>query len=62
MRCTMYRPYVRYTFRKSKAFGRAVLHAAELNVPELGYVLPYTALQDALTHALQYTLSPGWNY
>ncbi len=43
---------------QKQSFGRAVLHAAELNVPELGYVLPYTALQDALTHALQYTLSP----
>lgn len=35
------------------SFGRAVLNAAELNVPELGYVLPYHALQSALQHALQ---------
>lgn len=39
-----------------QSFGRAVLRAAELNVPELGYVLPYTALQDALTDALQSAL------
>lgn len=37
------------------SFGRAVLHAEELNVPELGYVLPYPALQDALTGALQHS-------
>ena len=35
------------------SFGRAVLRAAELNVPELGYVLPYPLLQNALTSALQ---------
>ena len=38
---------------QKQSFGRAVLHAAELNVPELGYVLPYPALQDALTDALR---------
>jgi len=38
---------------QKQSFGRAVLHAAEMNVPELGYVLPYPALQDALTDALQ---------
>lgn len=38
---------------QKQSFGRAVLHAEELNVPELGYVLPYAALQDALTEALQ---------
>lgn len=38
---------------QKQSFGRAVLRAAELNVPELGYVLPYPALQDALTDALQ---------
>jgi choline dehydrogenase-like flavoprotein len=37
---------------QKQSFGRAVLHAAEMNVPELGYVLPYTALQDALTRAV----------
>jgi len=35
------------------SFGRALLHAEELNVPELGYVLPYPALQDTLTDKLQ---------
>jgi 2-octaprenyl-6-methoxyphenol hydroxylase len=38
---------------QKQSFGRAVLHAAELSVPELGYVLPYPALQDALTRVLQ---------
>ncbi|MBI5429810.1 MAG: FAD-dependent oxidoreductase [Nitrosomonadales bacterium] len=37
------------------SFGRTLLHAAEMNVPELGYVLPYPALQDALTDALQHS-------
>jgi len=37
------------------SFGRAVLHAEELNVPDLGYVLPYPALQNALTAALQHS-------
>lgn len=37
------------------SFGRAVLQAEELDVPDLGYVLPYPALQDALTDALQYS-------
>jgi 2-octaprenyl-6-methoxyphenol hydroxylase len=40
---------------QKQSFGRAVLRAAEMNVPELGYVLPYPALQDALTNALQNT-------
>jgi len=35
------------------SLGRAVLRAAELNVPELGYVLPYPELQDALDSSLQ---------
>ncbi|MBI1174201.1 MAG: ubiquinone biosynthesis protein UbiH [Sideroxydans sp.] len=34
------------------ALGRAVLRAAELDVPELGYVLPYPALHNALQQAL----------
>jgi 2-octaprenyl-6-methoxyphenol hydroxylase len=38
---------------QKQSFGRAVLHAEELNVPELGYVLPYPALQDTLTDALR---------
>jgi len=38
---------------QQQSFGRAVLRAAEMKVPELGYVLPYPALQDALTNALQ---------
>lgn len=40
---------------QQKSFGRAVLRAAELGVPELGYVLPYPALQAALDKALQHT-------
>jgi len=44
---------------QQQSFGRTVLHAEEMNVPELGYVLPYPALQDALTDALQHTLSPN---
>jgi 2-octaprenyl-6-methoxyphenol hydroxylase len=42
---------------QQKSFGRAVLRAAELNVPELGYVLPYPALQAALDNALQHAES-----
>jgi len=38
---------------QKQSFGRAVLQAEELNVPELGYVLPYPVLQDALTNALR---------
>jgi 2-octaprenyl-6-methoxyphenol hydroxylase len=37
------------------SFGRAMLRAENLDVPELGYVLPYTALQDALSAALQHS-------
>jgi 2-octaprenyl-6-methoxyphenol hydroxylase len=33
--------------------GFSLLHATEMKVPELGYVLPYTALQTALHQALQ---------
>ncbi len=40
---------------QKQSFGRTVLHAEELKVPELGYVLPYPALQDALTNALQHS-------
>ncbi|MGA8863779.1 MAG: FAD-dependent oxidoreductase [Gallionella sp.] len=40
---------------QKQSFGRAVLHAEELNVPDLGYVLPYPALQDALTAAMQHS-------
>jgi 2-octaprenyl-6-methoxyphenol hydroxylase len=40
---------------QKQSFGRVVLHAAELKVPELGYVLPYAALQNALSHALQHS-------
>jgi 2-octaprenyl-6-methoxyphenol hydroxylase len=36
-----------------QSFGRTLLRAAELDVPELGYVLPYAALQGALNMALQ---------
>ncbi len=35
------------------SFGRAILRAEELNVPGLGYVLPYHALQGALQRALE---------
>jgi 2-octaprenyl-6-methoxyphenol hydroxylase len=37
---------------QKQSFGRAVLRASELGVPDLGYVLPYPALQDALSHAI----------
>ena len=40
---------------QKQSFGRAVLRAGELNVPELGYVLPYPVLQDTLTGALQHS-------
>lgn len=36
-----------------QSFGRAVLRAAELDVPELGYVLPYPVLQDTLDGAMR---------
>jgi len=35
------------------SFGRTLLRAAELEVPALGYVLPYTELQNALNRVLQ---------
>jgi 2-octaprenyl-6-methoxyphenol hydroxylase len=35
------------------SFGRAMLRADELNVPDLGYVLPYPALQNSLDSSLQ---------
>lgn len=38
---------------QKQSFGRTLLRAEEMSVPELGYVLPYPALQDALTFALQ---------
>ncbi len=44
---------------QKQAFGRALLRAAELGVPELGYVLPYSALQSALHSALA---ASGTNY
>jgi len=37
------------------SFGRTVLQADKMNVPELGYVLPYAALQSALDKALQHS-------
>jgi 2-octaprenyl-6-methoxyphenol hydroxylase len=37
---------------QKNSFGRTLLKASELNVPDLGYVLPYPALQSALQHAL----------
>ncbi len=38
---------------QKNSFGRAVLRADELHVPDLGYVLPYPALQAVLQSALQ---------
>jgi 2-octaprenyl-6-methoxyphenol hydroxylase len=38
---------------QKQSFGRTVLRSEELGVPELGYVLPYPALQDALSCELQ---------
>ncbi len=38
---------------QKRSFGRAVLCAEEMNVPELGYVLPYQILQDALSRELR---------
>ncbi len=38
---------------QKQSFGRAMLTAKEMKVPELGYVLPYSTLQDALSAALQ---------
>lgn len=38
---------------QKQAFGRAVLRAAELKVPALGYVLPYHALHGALQKVLR---------
>ncbi len=37
---------------QKQSFGRAVLQSSELRVPELGYVLPYPALQNALSRAI----------
>ena len=37
---------------QTQSFGRAVLQSSELRVPELGYVLPYPALQNALSRAI----------
>lgn len=44
---------------QKRMLGRAVLRAGELQVPELGYVLPYHALHSALETALQ---ASGMNY
>lgn len=38
---------------QKNSFGRTLLRAEEHKVPELGYVLPYTALQNALHSALK---------
>lgn len=40
---------------QKNSFGRTLLTAAELAVPELGYVLPYTTLQTALQQTLAST-------
>lgn len=38
---------------QKQSFGRTVLRAAEMNVPALGYVLPYASLQHDLAQALR---------
>ena len=38
---------------QKNSFGRTLLRASELKVPELGYVLPHSTLQSALQSALQ---------
>ena len=38
---------------QQRSFGRTMLRAEKLNVPELGYVLPYPELANALSAALQ---------
>jgi 2-octaprenyl-6-methoxyphenol hydroxylase len=38
---------------QQRSFGRTLLHAEDLAVSELGYVLPYPVLQDEMTHALR---------
>jgi 2-octaprenyl-6-methoxyphenol hydroxylase len=38
---------------QKNSFGRTLLHADELKVPALGYVLPYTTLQNALQSAVK---------
>ena len=38
---------------QKNSFGRTLLRAKELDVPELGYVLPYPALQNTLTDVLK---------
>ena len=50
--CKMSLPIRTIHISQRRSFGRALLRAAELNVPELGYVLPYSALQNALQNVL----------
>lgn len=38
-----------------QSFGRAVLRATEMKVPELGYVLPYPELHNALDRAMRHS-------
>jgi 2-octaprenyl-6-methoxyphenol hydroxylase len=38
-----------------QSFGRALLRANEMKVPELGYVLPYPELHDALDQAMRHS-------
>jgi 2-octaprenyl-6-methoxyphenol hydroxylase len=40
---------------QKQSFGRALLRADELNVADLGYVLPYPALHGALDDAMQHS-------
>lgn len=38
-----------------ESFGRSLLNAKEMNVPDLGYVLPYPALHGALDDAMRHS-------
>ncbi|HEY0664950.1 MAG TPA: FAD-dependent monooxygenase [Gallionella sp.] len=40
---------------QKQSLGRTLLHAAEMDVPDLGYVLPYPALHRALDHAMRHS-------
>lgn len=40
---------------QKQSFGRALLRAQDLDVPELGYVIPYTALHSAMALAMQHS-------
>lgn len=46
---------------QQRSFGRAKLRAAEMRVPELGYVLPYATLQNGLDAALHASGRDGFS-